>query len=96
MRDRFRVEVDDRYGTVALIIDPPPVTPGQQAALDALAAETVRELAALPGVHGEAHARQILLAEVTRQYADRLAAARVRRRPRQASPALSMKPLFDV
>lgn len=74
---RFRIEVADRDGAVALIVDPPAISRAQAARLDELADHAVRELAALPGVASEAHAREILLAELTRQYADELAYERV-------------------
>jgi len=74
---RFRIEVADQDGAVALIVDPPAMSGTQAARLDHLAGQAVRELAALPGIAGEAHAREILLAGLTRQYADELAYERV-------------------
>lgn len=74
---RVRIEVADQDGAVALIVDPPAISDTQAARLDELADRAIRELAALPGVVNEAHAREILLAELTRQYADELAYERV-------------------
>lgn len=73
----FRIEVADRHGAVALLIDPPALTGAQQARVDHLADQAIGELAALPGVNGLKHAREILLGELTRQYADQLAYERV-------------------
>lgn len=77
MRDRsFRIEVADRHGTVALLIDPPAMSAGQRARLRDLAGHAVKELAASLGT-GEDHAREILLGELARRHADRLAYERV-------------------
>lgn len=74
---QLRIEVADRHGAVALIIDPPAVSEAQAALLDELVGQVVTELAALSSVNGEKHAREILLTEVLRQYADELAYERV-------------------
>lgn len=74
---RVRIEVADRDGAVALTVGPPAISGTQAARLGELAGRAIRELAALPGVAGEAHAREILIAELARQYADELAYERV-------------------
>lgn len=73
----FRIEVADRHGAVALVIDAPAVRAGKRARLDDLAGHAIKDLAALPGVNGEDHAREILLSELVRQHADQLAYERV-------------------
>lgn len=83
MGGRFRVEVDDEHGTVGLVIDPPPSA--QLARAAPLARQAVDGLLWLPGVASAEHARLILLAELTRQYADELAAGRVQRREEAAA-----------
>lgn len=75
--NRIRIEVDDEHGTVALLLGPPDVPAGKRAALSGLASRAVADLAALPSVHGEEHARQILLCVLTRQVADETAYERV-------------------
>lgn len=89
MSGRFRVEVDDEYGTVALVIDPPELDRRQQKTLSRVMATVVGHAYAVLGV-SEEHARHILLCELTRRYADELAAGRVAARP----SAESMTPLF--
>jgi hypothetical protein len=76
---RFRVEIDDEHGTAAMVIDPPPVSPGQAARLAAITNQAVTALAALPGVASIDHARQIILAILVRQSADQDAYERVAR-----------------
>lgn len=73
----LRIEVADRHGAVALVIDPPAVSEAQAALLDELVHQVVAELAALSGINGEKHAREILLAELVRQHADQFAYERV-------------------
>jgi hypothetical protein len=75
--NRVRIEVTDRHGTVALILDPPNVPPSKQARLTELAGQAISQLAALPGVTSEEHARQILLCTLTRRHADETAYERV-------------------
>lgn len=74
---RIRIEVDDQHGGVSVIIDPPQPPAAKLARLLRVADGAIAELAATPGVHGREHARQILLCELTRIYADRLAYERV-------------------
>ena len=76
---RFRIEVGDEHGTVALVIDPPDLDRAQRKAADRAVARMVGHMWAVLG-GSEEHARQVLLAEVTRQYADQLTAARVEAR----------------
>ena len=74
---RFRVEVADEHGTVAVIIDPPQVPPASACQLAALAADAVTSLAVRPGVASRAHAREILIAALVRLVADEEAYERV-------------------
>lgn len=75
--ETFRIEVADQYGAVALVIDPPAMTARQRARLGELAGQAIRGMAGLSGVVNEDHAREILLTELVRQYADELAYERV-------------------
>lgn len=78
---RIRVEVTDRYGTVAGILDPGELhlRPRQRDQLAALAAGLVRDLAQALG-SGEDHARQVAVAELMRLLADEAAYERVAER----------------
>ena len=78
--NRVRIEVDDEHGSVALILDPPAMPDGKRSRLADLSARAVTGLAALPGVTGEEHARQILLCLLTRLVADEAAYERVAQR----------------
>lgn len=72
----FRIEVADRHGAVAMLIEPPAMSAGQRARADELAGRAIEELAALADVT-DREALGILLAEVVRQYADLRAYERV-------------------
>ena len=74
---QVRLEVSDEHGTAAVIIGPPDVPAGRRGRLAVLAGQAAAEVAALPGVAGEGHAREILLTALVRQYADELAYERV-------------------
>lgn len=78
---RIRVEVTDRYGTVAEILDPGELhlRPRQRDQLAALTGGLVRDLAQALG-SGEDHARQVAVAELMRLQADEAAYERVAER----------------
>lgn len=82
MPDLIRVEVTDRYGTAAEIVDTATVQrlrPGKRARLGTLAASLVGDMAALLG-WDEEHARGAAVAELMRQLADEAAYERVAER----------------
>lgn len=78
---RIRVEVTDRYGTAAEILDPGELhlRPRQRDQLAALAGGLVRDLAQALGT-GEDHARQVAAAVLMRLQADEAAYERVAER----------------
>jgi hypothetical protein len=80
---RIRVEVTDRYGTVAEIFDPDALRqhlrPRQRDQLDALADGLVRDLAPVLG-RGEDDARAVAVAQLMRLQADEAAYERVAER----------------
>ncbi len=79
MSDRIRVQIDDGHGTTALIADRAvlsSLTRREQIRLRALVDGVVAELR-VAGGWDASYARQCLLAEVARQYADELAYERV-------------------
>jgi hypothetical protein len=77
---RVRIEVSDRHGTAAEVIDPAAVlgklTARQRARLGTLASGLARDLAAILGC-AEGHARRVAMAEVVRVAADDAAYERV-------------------
>jgi len=76
---RLRVELIDRYGTIAEIIEPEvlgDLTARKRARLDSLVGDAVRELAAALGVP-EDYARWVLAADLMRHRADEAAYERV-------------------
>lgn len=78
MTGRIRVEVTDRHGTVAEIIDPAELrlSPRKRARAETLADELVRGVAAILGCD-EDHARFAAAAELMRLIADEKAYERV-------------------
>jgi hypothetical protein len=78
---RIRIEVTDRYGTAAEILDPGELhlRSRQRDQLDVLAGGLVRDLAQALG-SGEGHARQVAIAELMRLQADEAAYERVAER----------------
>lgn len=78
---RVRIQVDDEHGPAALILDTSAILgalpEGKRARLAELSGRLVADVAELPGVSGEEHARHILLCLLTRQHADELAYERV-------------------
>jgi hypothetical protein len=78
----LRVEVTDRYGTVAEVIDLDVLrnlSPRRHGQLVALADSLVQDLAGVLG-GGEDHARQVAIAELARLRADEAAYERVAER----------------